>query len=153
MVAVQLARARGQRVLGTASERNLEFLRSIGAEPLIYGEGVRERALALAPGGRRLRLRLRRQGPHRGADRARGRPGEGRLDRRLRGRRPGIKLSSGADFRAVDGLAEAAELMREGKLQLLIEETFRFADAAQAHSLSAEGHVRGKLTHPADAGG
>src|SRR5690242_15057687 len=39
-VAVQLAVARGARVIGTASERNHEFLRSLGAEPTTYGEGM-----------------------------------------------------------------------------------------------------------------
>ena len=41
--AVQLAVARGARVIGTASEANFEYLRSIGAEPVSYGEGLRER--------------------------------------------------------------------------------------------------------------
>src|SRR3954470_18860981 len=49
--AVQLARARGARVIGTASERNHEFLRSLGAEPTTYGEGMVERVRALAPDG------------------------------------------------------------------------------------------------------
>src|SRR4051812_12433489 len=37
VAAVQLARARGARVIGTASERNHDFLRSLGAEPTTYG--------------------------------------------------------------------------------------------------------------------
>src|SRR3954470_19164007 len=49
--AVQLAKARGARVIGTASERNHEFLRSLGAEPTTYGEGMVERVRALAPDG------------------------------------------------------------------------------------------------------
>src|SRR4051812_27820573 len=50
-VAVQLAVARGARVIGTASERNHDFLRSLGAEPTTYGEGLVERVRALAPDG------------------------------------------------------------------------------------------------------
>ena len=50
-VAVQLAVARGARVIGTASERNHEFLRSLGAEPTTYGDGMAERIRALAPDG------------------------------------------------------------------------------------------------------
>ncbi|SEB46587.1 NADPH:quinone reductase [Paramicrobacterium humi] len=38
--AVQLARIRGARVIGTASERNHEYLQSIGAEPVLYGAGI-----------------------------------------------------------------------------------------------------------------
>ncbi|MEV3960772.1 NADP-dependent oxidoreductase [Nocardia sp. NPDC050193] len=48
---VQIARARGARVLGTASERNHDFLRELGAEPVAYGEGVIERIRELAPDG------------------------------------------------------------------------------------------------------
>ncbi|GAA3278181.1 hypothetical protein GCM10020218_027930 [Dactylosporangium vinaceum] len=42
-VAVQVARARGLRVIGTASEANHDFLRSLGAEPTTYGEGLPDR--------------------------------------------------------------------------------------------------------------
>jgi len=38
--AVQLAVARGARVIGTASPANHDYLRSLGAEPAASGEGV-----------------------------------------------------------------------------------------------------------------
>src|SRR4051794_24680710 len=41
--AVQLAAARGVNVIGTASERNHDYLRSIGATPVTYGDGLLER--------------------------------------------------------------------------------------------------------------
>src|SRR6185295_10799867 len=49
--AVQLAKARGAHVIGTASEGNHDFLRSLGAEPTTYGDGLVERVRALAPDG------------------------------------------------------------------------------------------------------
>jgi NADPH:quinone reductase-like Zn-dependent oxidoreductase len=49
--AVQIARARGARVIGTASEGNHDYLRSIGAEPTTYGAGLAERVRELAPEG------------------------------------------------------------------------------------------------------
>ena len=49
--AVQLAVARGARVIGTASERNFDYLRSIGAEPVAYGDGLLDRVRAIAPRG------------------------------------------------------------------------------------------------------
>ena len=49
--AVQLAVARGARVIGTASEPNFDYLRSMGAEPVAYGDGLRERVRAIAPRG------------------------------------------------------------------------------------------------------
>ncbi|WP_459644519.1 zinc-binding dehydrogenase [Kineococcus sp. NUM-3379] len=51
VVAAQLARLRGARVLGTAGEANAPFLASLGVEPLTYGEGLLERIRAAAPGG------------------------------------------------------------------------------------------------------
>jgi NADPH:quinone reductase-like Zn-dependent oxidoreductase len=49
--AVQLAVARGARVIGTASPANHDYLRSLGAEPVGYGEGLVERVRALAADG------------------------------------------------------------------------------------------------------
>lgn len=49
--AVQIAVAWGARVIGTASEHNHDFLRSLGAEPVTYGEGLADRVRALAPDG------------------------------------------------------------------------------------------------------
>ncbi|UZJ33411.1 NADP-dependent oxidoreductase [Streptomyces endophytica] len=48
---VQILVARGLRVIGTASERNHDFLRSLGAEPVTYGDGLADRVRALAPDG------------------------------------------------------------------------------------------------------
>ena len=48
---VQLARERGARVIGTASAANHDYLRSFGAEPTTYGDGLVERVRALAPDG------------------------------------------------------------------------------------------------------
>lgn len=49
--AVQLARERDASVVGTASERNHDYLRSLGAIPVAYGEGLVDRVRAKAPQG------------------------------------------------------------------------------------------------------
>src|ERR1700683_5235779 len=49
--AVQLAVVRGARVIGTGSPAHHDYLRSLGAEPVAYGEGLGERVRALAPDG------------------------------------------------------------------------------------------------------
>lgn len=51
IVTCQLTRRTGARVIGTASERNHDFLRSLGVDPTPYGEGVENRIRALAPEG------------------------------------------------------------------------------------------------------
>ncbi|GAA4945568.1 NADP-dependent oxidoreductase [Streptomyces heliomycini] len=50
-IAVQLAAHLGARVIGTASERNHDFVRGLGGEPVSYGEGLAERVRGLAPEG------------------------------------------------------------------------------------------------------
>ncbi len=50
-LAVQLARRAGARVIGIASDESAEFLRSVGVEPVAYGDGLAERLRALAPNG------------------------------------------------------------------------------------------------------
>lgn len=47
--AVQLAKAWGATVIGTASERNHDYLRSLGAIPVTYGDGLVDRVRALSP--------------------------------------------------------------------------------------------------------
>lgn len=49
--AVQLATAQGVKVIGTAGESNHEYLRSLGATPVTYGDGLLERVRAVAPEG------------------------------------------------------------------------------------------------------
>lgn len=50
-VLVQLAVAAGLIVVATASERNQDYLRSLGATPVVYGEGLAERLVAASPEG------------------------------------------------------------------------------------------------------
>lgn len=47
----QLAAVRGARVVGTASERNQDAVRALGAEPVVYGPGLEHRLRALLPEG------------------------------------------------------------------------------------------------------
>ncbi len=51
MFGAQIAAALGARVIGTASERNHDFVRQLGAEPVSYGEGLADRIRELAPDG------------------------------------------------------------------------------------------------------
>jgi NADPH:quinone reductase-like Zn-dependent oxidoreductase len=50
-LAVQLAHRTGARVIGIASDESAPFLRSVGVEPIAYGDGLAERLRAAAPGG------------------------------------------------------------------------------------------------------
>lgn len=50
-IAVQLAVARGATVIGTAGASNQDYVRSLGATPVLYGEGLEARVRELAPNG------------------------------------------------------------------------------------------------------
>jgi NADPH:quinone reductase-like Zn-dependent oxidoreductase len=143
--AVQLARVRGARVIGTASERNQEFLRSLGAEPTTYGAGLVERVRALAPDGVDLAFDTAGRGGVPDLIALTGDPARVATIADFSVAALGVKVTGGGDFRAVEALGEAAALIEAGRFRMPVEQTFTFAQAGEAHRVSQEGHVRGKL--------
>jgi NADPH:quinone reductase-like Zn-dependent oxidoreductase len=145
-VAVQLAVAAGVMVIGTASEANHEYLRSLGATPVAYGEGLVERVRAVAPavdavfdaagqGGLKESIELR-GGTERIITIAD--MGAGEL---------GVEVSvGGTEPEVVKGwLSKQLQLAADGKLTVRIAETFPLAEAAKAQEISESGHAKGKL--------
>ncbi|MGW0659978.1 NADP-dependent oxidoreductase [Streptodolium elevatio] len=141
-IGVQFAREKGARVIGTASERNHEYLRELGAEPVAYGDGVVERIRALAP-----------EGVTAVADFV-----GGQLDTTLAVLAPGGRHASIADntveqhggswiWVRPDGakLAELAELVERGKLAVEVAATYPLAEVRAAWDASRTGHTRGKI--------
>ncbi|AXJ09639.1 NADP-dependent oxidoreductase [Arthrobacter sp. PM3] len=146
---IQLAVAFGARVIATASEKNHDFLRALGAEPVSYGEGLAERVRAVAPAG---------------ADVVADFVG-GNLDTTLAvlaegGRHASIADSSveehGGTWMWVNPVAadldRLARLVDEHGLKVEVARTFPLADAAGAFRLNMEGHTRGKIIVRVDAG-
>lgn len=147
LVTTQLAVARGATVIGTASERNHDFLRSLSATPVAYGEGWVERVRAVAP----------------------------RVDAVLDAAGTGVlagsvELAGGAErVVTIAGYDEAASLgvrftgspedmvpepevaavvlplYERGQLRLPIAGRYPLQDAAQALAASGSGHPPGKL--------
>jgi NADPH:quinone reductase-like Zn-dependent oxidoreductase len=144
-LAVQLARARGAHVIGTASASNHAFLRSLGAEPTTYGSGLADRVRALAPGGVDLAFDTAGKGGYDELIALTGDPARVATIADFGAAALGVKVSGGGDFRATEALDEAAGLVESGRLQVTIAETFTFAQAAEAPRASERGHVRGKL--------
>jgi NADPH:quinone reductase-like Zn-dependent oxidoreductase len=147
IAAVQFARARGARVIGTAGQANQEYLREFGAEPTTYGDGLVERVRALASDG---------------VDRALDASGGGVLpalveltgspDRVVTiadyagAEQTGVRFSGGmGPERAWHALTEAVELIEAGRFRLPVAQTFPLSDIAEAHRISETGHPRGKL--------
>jgi NADPH:quinone reductase-like Zn-dependent oxidoreductase len=143
--AVQLAGVRGARVIGTASERNHEFLRSLGAEPTTYGAGLVERVRALAPDGVDLAFDTAGRGDVPDLIALTGDPARVATIADFSVAALGVKVTGGGDFRAVEALGEAAALIEAGRFRMPVDQTFTFAQAGEAHRISQEGHVRGKL--------
>jgi NADPH:quinone reductase-like Zn-dependent oxidoreductase len=140
--AVQLARERGARVIGTAREANHDFLRSLGAEPTTYGPGLAERVRAL--GGADLAFDAVGFGALPDLIEITGSPDKVVTIADYTAEEHGVRVSGGGgagDY----ALAEAADLATADRFSLPVERTFTFAEAAEAHRLSAAGHVRGKL--------
>jgi NADPH:quinone reductase-like Zn-dependent oxidoreductase len=144
-IAVQLAIARGARVIGTASEANHEFLRSLGAEPTTYGPGLEERVRALAPDGVDLAFDTAGHGDVPELIALAGDPARVATIADFGAAALGVKVTGGGDGRAAEALDEAVELVDAGHLHVTVAQTFPFAAAAQAHRASQGGHVRGKL--------
>src|SRR5580692_2193329 len=144
--AVQLAVARGARVIGTGSPANHEYLRSLGAEPVAYGEGLVERVRALAPDGVDVALDVAGSGVLPELIELAGGAGHVITVADFGGAREhGVRFSSGDAGRALYALGEIGELIESGRLSLPVAQTFPLAQVAQAHRVGEQGHVRGKL--------
>ena len=144
--AVQLAVARGARVIGTASPANHEYLRSLGAEPVAYGEGLVERVRALVPDGVSVALDVAGSGglPEL-IELAAGAEHVITIADFAGAEKYGVRFSRGDAGRAIHALGEIGELIESGRFSLPVAQTFPLADVAEAHRVSEQGHVRGKL--------
>ena len=142
--AVQLARALGARVIGTASAANHEYLRSLGAEPVQYGDGLVAAVRELAPDGVDAVV------DYVGGDALTTSPELARSnDRIVSIVDAATVLGFGGRYAFVrpdpDDLAEVARLVDAGQLRVELARTFPLAEAADAHRLVEGGHVRGKV--------
>jgi NADPH:quinone reductase-like Zn-dependent oxidoreductase len=140
---VQIALARGARVIGTASEANHDYLRQLGAEPTTYGQGLVERVREL--GGADLALDTAGRGAIPDLVEITGGPDSVITIADYTAPQYGVRVSGSSDGRAVHALAEAARLFEDGKFSLPVAGAFPFSEASEAHRLSEAGHVRGKL--------
>ena len=142
VLATQLAVATGATVIGTASERNHEFLRGLGAIPVTYGEGLADRVAEIGTPTAAADLNGTEaitvaQGFGVPAERitaiaAHGHPGGG------------FTATGGGDA-APGSLERIAAALADGSLVLPLEAEFPVDEVADAYRLLEEGHVRGKV--------
>jgi NADPH:quinone reductase-like Zn-dependent oxidoreductase len=153
LMAVQIAVADGVRVIGTASESQQERLRSLGVEPVVYGDGLIERIRALAPTGVTAAIDLV------GTDEAvdvsvalvANRERIATIVSSARSSSNGVQAlggGPGADAGVEIRSAARLELIRrveEGSLRVFIAATYPLIEAAAAHRQLAAGHAHGKI--------
>ncbi|WP_181188140.1 NADP-dependent oxidoreductase [Actinopolyspora mortivallis] len=144
---VQIARALGaSRVIGTASERNHEFLRELGAEPVTYGPGLPGRVAEIVGGDGRVDAALDMAGgtaltetPELLRD----------VSRHASVEDPQTVVAQGGHYVFVRpdsaDLNWLARLVDRGDLRVEVQQTMPLSEAARAHELLEQGHVRGKL--------
>jgi NADPH2:quinone reductase len=153
VMAVQLATARGARVVATASPQRYGFLSGLGAVPVAYGDGLAERATAAAPDGFDVALDLI------GTDEAvdvslalvPDRDRIATIAAFARAPKAGIKTLGGApgadpgtEIRDAARL-ELARLAQDKKLQVFVSQVFPLAEVADAHRAIMTGHATGKI--------
>lgn len=145
-IAVQLAVARGARVIGTARPGSHGFLASLGAIPVTYGDGLAERVRDLAPVD--LALDVAGAGSLGALVAITGDPAAVITLADFTGPARGVRLSLGQYGGEPDGrhgLAVAAALSAQGRLRVPVREVFPAARAAAAHAAAAQAPRQGKI--------
>jgi NADPH:quinone reductase-like Zn-dependent oxidoreductase len=139
---IQVARQRGIDVIGTAGASNQDYVRSLGAVPTTYGDGLVGRVRAIAPVDAALDI-----------------AGSGVIPQLIELTGDPAKVLSIADFGApqhgaqvstetldmAGALAEAARMFSDGAFHLPVDQAFPLEDAARAQAISQAGHVAGRL--------
>jgi NADPH:quinone reductase-like Zn-dependent oxidoreductase len=144
--AAQMAKARGATVIASASEGNHDYLREIGAIPVLYGEGMLERVRAVVA-DQQVDAVLDTAGktPIEDLISLAPEPSQVVSIANFGAASSGARVTGGgADSQPVQALAEAAELLEQSKLVIKIQ-TFPFDRAGEAYRISQGGHGRGKL--------
>jgi NADPH:quinone reductase len=145
-IAVQLLRGRDVRVLGVAGENNAEWLRSIGVEPITYGDGLGHRLREAAPdgidamidtfGGGYVELGI-------GLGIA-----PGRIDTIIdfaAAERFGVRTDGNAIGASAGVLAELADMIAAGEVRVPIAATYPLEQVRDAYEELAQRHTRGKI--------
>lgn len=144
--AVQLAVARGARVIGTGRPAAGDTLRSLGAEPVAYGDGMPERVRAMTPTGVDVALDVAGNGVLPELVELTGAPEHViTVADFLGAQQTGVRFSRGDTGRATYALAQVARMAEAGQFSIHVGQTFPLSEVAEAHRVGEAGTVRGKL--------
>jgi NADPH:quinone reductase-like Zn-dependent oxidoreductase len=140
----QVAKARGVTVIGSASGGRQDYLREIGAVPVIYGEGMVDRVRALSL---KIDAVLDAVGktPIEDLISLAPEPSQVVSIANFAAAESGVQVTGGSgDSQPIKALAEAAELLEQSKLVIKIQ-TFPFERAVEAYQIIQSGHAPAKL--------
>ena len=144
-VAVQMAIARGVRVIASSSQANHDYLREIGATPVLYGEGVADRVRTAAGGQVDAVFDVVGRTPIEDLISLTREPSQVLSIANFAAGKAGARVTGGdPDSRPMQALAQVAELLAHNTLVIKVQ-TFPFDRAAEAYRISQGGHLRGKL--------
>ncbi len=146
----QLVARTGARVIGVASERNHEWLRSHGVEPIAHGDGFRERLLAATDGridglidlfgGGYVALALELGVP------------KNRINTIIDfafAAENGIEMRGTSQVASAETLGEVVDAVVAGDVEVPIADTYPMADVRAAFTVLDRRQVRGKIVlHP-----
>jgi NADPH:quinone reductase-like Zn-dependent oxidoreductase len=141
VLAVQLARLAGARVIGTGSAASSGFLRGLGAVPVAYGDGLAGRVRALAAGPVTAAIDLH------GTETVDAARELGVPDARIctiAAQVDGVTPANGASA-APGALEEIARLVAAGQLRVPIAASFPLEQVRAAVELQASRHAHGKI--------
>jgi NADPH:quinone reductase-like Zn-dependent oxidoreductase len=141
-VASQLAKRAGATVIGTASEDNHDYLRSLGIVPVAYGPGLAERVREVAPDGVAAALE------NHGSDAIEAALELGAAPSRINtvvGNAEQYGIGSVGGSSDSETLSVLGALVASGELSIPIEGVFSLDYVVAAYERLDEGHLRGKV--------
>ncbi len=144
-VAVQLAVAANARVIASASQDNHDYLREIGATPVLYGDGLVNRIRAVPDTTIDAVFDVAGKTPLTDLVALVPDPAQVLSIANFDAPSVGARASSGGDdSQPTVALALGAQLLADGRLVMQVQ-TFPFDRFAEAYRIIESGHVRGKI--------
>jgi len=152
LAAVQLARARGARVIGSGGQRSQERLRSFGAEPVLYGDGMGAHVAELAPDGVDAAIDMALSGGIATLVQLAGGADHVVAIADFQGTQEhGVRFSGGpGEVRRWHALQDVGALIEQGLFTMPVAHVLPLSEIAEAHRLSESGHAGGKIVLTVD---
>jgi NADPH:quinone reductase-like Zn-dependent oxidoreductase len=151
LAAVQCARGRGARVIGSGGARSQDRLREFGAEPVLYGDGMAEQVRALAPQGVDRAIDMALSGGVATLVELAGGPDNVVAIADYAGaQQHGVRFTGGGSDSAWQALDEVVALIDAGKFSLPVAHVFPMSQIGAAQQLSEDGHAGGKIVLTVD---